>query len=70
MHLKEYLYLQRLTVREFAEILDYSRVHISALANGKSFASPKLVRRIERLTEGKVTKDDIPMKPEDIDSMK
>ena len=69
MTLKEYLFHNKMSVKEFADILDYSRTHISAIVNDKSYASPKLIRRIERLTEGKVTKEDLPTKPPELDNL-
>lgn len=65
MELKEYLYLQRLTIKEFSDILDYSRVHISSIINGKSYASDKIARKIERVTGGEVTRSDLPKIPDD-----
>jgi transcriptional regulator with XRE-family HTH domain len=58
MDLKEWLFFERRTVTEFAEMLDYSRTHLSGIVNGKNTPSRKLIKRIERVTNGQVTRDD------------
>lgn len=54
MDLKIYLVKNRLSVSEFAEMIDYSRPHLSAVIHGRQLPSPKLARIIERVTGGKV----------------
>jgi transcriptional regulator with XRE-family HTH domain len=55
MNLREYLFVKRMTIQEFSEIVDYSRVHISGIVNGKLRPSRKLAKRIEKETNGEVT---------------
>jgi hypothetical protein len=55
MNLREYLFIKRMTIQEFSEIVDYSRVHISGIINGKLKPSRKLAKRIEKETNGEVT---------------
>lgn len=57
MNLSEYLKENKLNVKEFAEILDYTREHISHVINGKSKPSAKLKRQISKATKGQVTFD-------------
>jgi transcriptional regulator with XRE-family HTH domain len=55
MNLREYLFIKRMSIQEFSEIVDYSRVHISGIVNGKFRPSRKLAKRIEKETNGEVT---------------
>jgi len=59
MNLREYLFVKRITVKDFSELVDYSRTHLSAIVNGKLRPSPKLARRIEKATEGEVTVEEL-----------
>lgn len=59
MKLREYLFVHRMTVKEFSELLDYSRTHLSAIVNEKLKPSPKLARRIEKETNGEVKAEDL-----------
>lgn len=58
MKLREYLFIHRMTVKEFSELVDYSRTHLSAIVNEKLKPSPKLARRIEKETNGEVKADE------------
>ena len=59
MNLRDYLSLHRITVKDFSELVDYSRTHLSAIVNGKLKPSPKLARRIEKETHGEVKVEDL-----------
>ena len=59
MNLREYLFINRLSVKEFSEKVDYSRTHISGIMHGKLKPSPKLARRIEKETNGEVTIEEL-----------
>jgi plasmid maintenance system antidote protein VapI len=59
MKLREYLFVHRMTVKEFSELVDYSRTHLSAIINEKLKPSPKLARRIEKETNGEVKAEDL-----------
>jgi len=59
MKLREYLFVHRMTVKEFSSLVDYSRTHLSAIVNEKLKPSPKLARRIEKETNGKVKAEDL-----------
>jgi transcriptional regulator with XRE-family HTH domain len=59
MKLREYLFIHRMTVKEFSELVDYSRTHLSAIVNEKLRPSPKLARRIEKETNGEVKAEDL-----------
>lgn len=55
MKLRDYLYHNRITITEFAQVLDYSRGHLTSVVNGKLRPSKKLARQIEKNTNGQVT---------------
>ena len=59
MELREYLFFKRITVKEFSQIMDYSRTHISAVVNKKANASKKLARRIEKFTDGEIKSESL-----------
>lgn len=59
MNLREYLFVKRMTIQEFSENVEYSRVHISSIVNGKLKPSRKLARQIERATNGEVKAEDL-----------
>jgi len=59
MDLREYLFVNRLTVKEFSEKLDYSRTHLSGVIHGKLSPSRKLARAIEKATSGQVTAEEM-----------
>ena len=59
MKLREYLFVRRMSVKEFSEILDYSRTHLSAIVNETQKPSPKLARRIEKETKGEVKAEEL-----------
>jgi transcriptional regulator with XRE-family HTH domain len=59
MNLREYLFIRRMSVKSFSEIVDYSRTHISSIVNGRLIPSPKLARRIEKETNGEVKAEEL-----------
>ncbi len=54
MTLKEYLFDKNLSVKEFANIVGYSRVHISCIISGRSNPSKRLRQIINHATLGRV----------------
>lgn len=59
MDLKDYLYIKRMTINQFAELIGYSRNHISGIINGRLKPTKKLAQYIEKMTEGEVTVEDL-----------
>jgi len=58
MDLKEWLFFERRSITEFAEMIDYSRQHLTGIISGRHSPSRKLIKRIERATNGQVTRED------------
>ncbi len=58
MELRDWLHFERRTVKEFAEMLDYSRPHLTGVISGNYKAGSKLIRLVEKATNGQVTKED------------
>jgi transcriptional regulator with XRE-family HTH domain len=52
MNLKEYLFYKKLTAKEFAKILDIDKCYISSVISGNRKPSKKLLRSIEKYTDG------------------
>lgn len=59
MDLKEYLYIKRTTIKDFAEYMGYSREHMSAVINGHLKPSKAMAKAIERATNGEVTAEEV-----------
>lgn len=59
MELKIYLLLNRLTIKEFCEIIGYSRNQISGIINGRLKPSLRLAKTIEKATDGQVTAEEM-----------
>ena len=59
MNLREYLFLKRMTVKEFSEIVECSRNHISQIINSGTKPSKRLAKDIERATNGEVKAEDL-----------
>lgn len=57
--LKEYLYLNKKTVKEFGDYLGYSRAHMSLVVNEAIRPSRPLALSIERATNGQVKAEDL-----------
>ncbi len=58
MRLKVYLALENKNVAEFSKELDYNRRHVLKVVNGQLFPGPKLMKKIDEVTGGKVTMTD------------
>lgn len=59
MNLKEYLFINRLTVNEFSKSLGYSRNHISGIISGRLKACRRLAMSIEKETNGVVKAEEL-----------
>jgi hypothetical protein len=59
MNLKEYLTLHKLSIFQFASMIDYNYVHLVKVINGQRPVTKKLARAIERVTFGSVTYVDL-----------
>jgi transcriptional regulator with XRE-family HTH domain len=59
MHLKEYLGFRKINMREFSRRAQVSPSHIHNICSGKKNPSLPLAKRIQQLTDGKVTLDDL-----------
>jgi DNA-binding transcriptional regulator YdaS (Cro superfamily) len=55
MNLREYLFYNRISIKEFAEKIEYSRPHLSGIIHGKYRPSARLAKTIELATNGEVT---------------
>ena len=53
--LKKYLKKNKLTIKKFAEIIEYGRGNLSAMLRGKFKPSLKTALKIEKATNGKVS---------------
>ena len=59
MRLKDYFLLEQISEREFAALIRVSQSHISNISMGRKNPSLPLAKRIEEMTGGKVTTDDL-----------
>jgi len=59
MNLRDYLHTERLKGAELARLLDIHPVYLYALKNGRMKPGYKLAKRIEMVTGGKITIDDL-----------
>ena len=59
MNLKRYLFEKTVPIKEFAEQLGVSASLIYLILKRKRFPSPKLATKIENLTDGMVTKEEL-----------
>ncbi len=64
MRLDLWLFLNKTTKKDFAKEIGISRGHLQEIVSGKRRPSIKLAKKIEELTEGKVTKEEM-LFPED-----
>jgi transcriptional regulator with XRE-family HTH domain len=53
-NLRSYLAEKNMTLREFSEKLEYTYVYVSRVASGKVKPSARMIRDINKLTEGVV----------------
>lgn len=56
MDLAEYLFKRRMTIKEFAEAIDYSPIHLSGVMCGRIKESKKLLFAVGAATDWKVTR--------------
>lgn len=61
--LKEYLYNTRMSVAQFARMIDYSRPHIYGILNGRLLPGDKFARTVERATKGIVKSETLLNRP-------
>ena len=54
MNLREYLFINRLTVTEFSKKVDCNRPYMSGIIHGRIKPSKRLARDIEEATNGEV----------------
>lgn len=59
MDLKDYLYINRMTINQFSELIGYSRNHISGIINRRLKPTKKLAQYIEKMTNGEVKVEDL-----------
>jgi len=59
MKLDLWLFMNKITKKNFAETLKVSRGHLQEIVSGKRKPSVKLAKKIEELTEGNVTKEEM-----------
>lgn len=59
MNIKEYLFLHRMSVNEFAEKIKCSRSYFSRLINGHVKPGKRLAEDIEEATNGEVKAQDL-----------
>lgn len=59
MDLKDYLYLKRITINDFSELIGYSRNHISGIINKRLKPTKKLAKYIEKMTDGEVKAEEL-----------
>jgi len=59
MELRDYLHFNRMSITAFAEIVDVSSDYMRSINKGRLVPSRKLIKVIERATQGKVTAADL-----------
>jgi len=59
VNIREYLFYNKLSVREFSKKVDCSRTYLSQIVHGKIKPGRKLARDIERATNGEVKAADM-----------
>lgn len=57
--LREFLFYEEKTITKFAKELEISRNYLSQIAMGHQKPSKRLAKDIERITEGKVTAEEL-----------
>jgi transcriptional regulator with XRE-family HTH domain len=64
MNLKEFLFYNQLTVKDFANLIEMDKCYLSSVLNGNRKPSQKMLRAIERASKGIVKKENafIPIK--------
>jgi len=59
MRLREYLKKGKYTIKDFAEFIGISKVHLTAIVAGKRSPSKKLAKLISHATLNKVSVDEV-----------
>jgi DNA-binding transcriptional regulator YdaS (Cro superfamily) len=59
MDLREYLFRNNIKVSEFAQMINYSRQHVSGVIHGTYKPGRKLAEAIEKATNGEVKARDL-----------
>jgi len=59
MSLDEYLWRNKISRTDFAKLLGVSRSHLQQILSGNRNASIKLAKKIEEVTQGKVSKEEM-----------
>ncbi len=59
MDLREYLFKKRISIKDFADTLGYSRTHLSLIVNDRASPSKRLALAIEKITKGEVTANEL-----------
>lgn len=59
MKLKEYLFFEKKTIKQFAKDTDYSATHMWEIVNEKRIPSKRMAKIIEKATNGEVTIADL-----------
>lgn len=56
MKLRQWLYNNRLTIKQFAELIDYERSYVHTWLSGQKKPSKKVMKVVRHYTLGKVSK--------------
>lgn len=59
MKIRIYLLKKGLTIKQFAESIDFEPSYIAAIARGKVKAGRKVARIIEKATEGEIKAEEV-----------
>lgn len=59
MDLRHYLFHNRLKISEFARRIEYSQGHLCGIAENKKLPGKRLMKTIEKATNGQVTYEDL-----------
>ena len=59
MELREWLFRKKMKITDFSKMIDYDRVYLTNISNGKMMPGKHLARRIIEATDGEVTMQDL-----------
>ena len=59
MILRDWLYFNRMTVKDFAQNMSISRIHASGIVNQRLRPGERLAKDIEQFTKGEVTREEL-----------
>lgn len=62
MTLREYIFVNRMTIAAFADKVDYTHAYVSNVINEHQFSGPKFRRKVHEATGGQVGLHDWPRK--------